>query len=109
MVKGGYQIINLNEHAHTSGVGAIHEGIYDRIEGTRKPILLSGIVVDGVEYHDTYIFPCVNGTNFVAVVGENPTTNKRIVINIQDNDVVTFTSNNAPSDEPSHGIPSGAN
>ena len=99
MVKGGYQIIDLGGHNHTSGVGAIHEGIYDKIEGTSKPILLSGIVLNAVEYHDTYIFPCVNGTNFVAVVGENPTTNQRIVINIQDNDVVTFTTNTAPSDE----------
>lgn len=96
MTKGGYQIINLNEHPHTSGVGAIHEGIYDRIEGTRKPILLSGIVLDDVEYHDTYIFPTINGTNYVAVVGRNPTTNEEIVINIQDTDVVTFTKTTSP-------------
>lgn len=96
MVKGGYQIINLNDHPHTSGVGMVHEGIYDKIEGTRKPILLSGITVDAVEYHDTYIFPTVNGTNFVAVVGTNPTTNSTIIINIQDNDVVTFTSTTSP-------------
>lgn len=97
MVKGGYQIINLNDHAHTSGVGAIHDGIYDKIEATRKPILLSGITVDAIEYHDTFIFPCVNGTNYVAVVGINPTTNQEIIINIQDNDVVTFTVETAPN------------
>lgn len=97
MIKGGYQIINLDSHNHTSGVGAIHEGIYDRIESTSKPILLSGIVVNSVEYHDTYIFPCVNGTNYVAVVGENPTTNERIIINIQDNDVVTFNITTSPN------------
>lgn len=98
MQKGGYQIINLNEHAHTSGVGAVHEGVYERIEGTRKPILLSGIVIDGVEYHDTYIFPTVNGTNYVAVVGRNPTTNEEFVVNIQDNDVVTFTKVTSPNE-----------
>ena len=97
MTKGGYQIIDLRNHAHTSGVGAVHEGIYDKIEGTRKAILLSGIVVDAVEYHDTYIFPAVNGTNFVAVVGTNPTTNETITVNIQDNDVVTFTKANSPT------------
>lgn len=97
MVKGGYQIINLDGHNHTSGVGTIHEGIYDRIEATKKPILLSGIVVNATEYHDTYIFPCVNGTSYVAVVGENPTTNERIVINIEDNDVVTFTIATSPN------------
>ena len=97
MTKGGYQIINLNNHPHTSGVGAVHEGIYDKIEATSKPILLSGIVVNAVEYHDTYIFPCVNGSNYVAVVGVNPTTNEEIVINIQDNDVVTFTITTSPN------------
>lgn len=97
MVKGGYQIINLNEHAHTAGVGAVHEGVYERIEGTRKPILLSGIVVDAVEYHDTYIFPTVNGTNYAAVVGRNPTTNEELIVNIQDNDVVTFTKATSPN------------
>lgn len=97
MQKGGYQIIDLRDHAHTAGVGAIHEGIYDKIEGTRKPILLSGIVLNAVEYHDTYIFPCVNGSNYVAVVGRNPTTNEEIHINIQDNDVVTFTVETSPN------------
>ena len=97
MQKGGYQIIDLKDHAHTSGVGAIHEGIYDKIEGTKKPILLSGIVVNAIEFHDTFIFPCVNGSNFVAVVGVNPTTNEQYVINIQDNDVVTFTISTSPN------------
>lgn len=97
MQKGGYQIIDLEGHNHTSGVGAVHDGIYEKIEGTPKAILLSGIVVNAVEYHDTYIFPCVNGTNYVAIVGENPTTNERITINIQDNDVVTFTITTSPN------------
>jgi hypothetical protein len=96
MLKGGYQIINLDGHNHTSGVGVVHEGIYDRIESTSKPILLSGIVVNDVEYHDAYIFPCVNGSNYVAVVGENPTTNARIIINIEDTDVVTFNITTSP-------------
>ena len=97
MLKGGYQIINLNDHPHTSGVGAVHEGIYDKIEGTRKPIMVSGITVDAVEYHDTFIFPTVNGTNFVAVIGTNPTTNETIVMNIEDTDVVTFTKTTSPN------------
>lgn len=97
MTKGGYQIINLDNHNHTSGVGAVHEGIYDKIEGTKKPILLSGIVVDAVEYHDTYIFPVVTGTTYVAVVGVNPSENVQIVIEVQDNDVVTFRKTTSPN------------
>ena len=97
MVKGGYQIIDLNGHNHTSEVGAIHEGIYDKIEATSKPILLSGITVNAVEYHDTFIFPCVNGNSYVAVVGANPTTNETIIINIEDTDVVTFNIATSPN------------
>lgn len=97
MTKGGYQIIDLGDANHTLGVGHVHEGIYDKIEGTRKPILLSGITVSGVEYHDTYIFPTVNGTSYVAVVGRNPTTNQELHINIEDTDVVTFTNETSPN------------
>lgn len=97
MTIGGYQIINLNDVNHSLGIGMVHEGIYERIEGTRKPLLLSGIVVAGVEYHDTYIFPTVNGTSYVAVVGRNPTTNTELHINIEDTDVVTFTQETSPN------------
>lgn len=97
MKKGGYQIIDLNSHNHTSGVGVVHEGIYDKIESTSKPILLSGVVVDGVEYHDTFIFPCVNGSNYVSIVGTNPTTNQTLIINIEDTDVATFTKTTSPN------------
>lgn len=97
MVKGGYQIIDLRDINHQIGIGQVHEGIYDKIESTRKAILLSGITIAGVEYHDTYIFPTVNGTNFVSVVGENPTTNVKIIMNIEDTDVVTFTNENSPA------------
>lgn len=97
MKKGSYQIIDLQNHNHTSGVGAIHEGLYDLIEGTSKPILLSGIAVNAVEYHDTFIFPCVQGSSYVAIVGTNPTTNETLIINIQDNDVVTFNITTSPN------------
>lgn len=97
MLKGGYQIIDLNNFDHRSNIGAMHEGIYEKIEGTHKPILLSGIVLNGTEYHDTFIFPCVNGSNYVAVVGVNPTTNEQIVINIEDTDAVTFTISTSPN------------
>lgn len=97
MQKGGYQIIDLNDHPHTSGVGAVHEGVYEKIEGTRKPILLSGITVDAVEYHDAFILPTVNGTNFAALVGFIPSEAKMLIVNIQDNDVVTFTTTTLPS------------
>lgn len=97
MATGGYQIIDLHNADHRLGTGIGHKGIYEKIEGTRKPILLSGIVVGGVEYHDTYIFPIVNGSSYVAVVGRNPTSNTELHINIEDTDVVTFTQETSPN------------
>lgn len=84
MLKGGYQIIDFNDHNHTVGVGAVHEGIYDKIEGTRKAILLSGIVVGGTEYHDMFVFPTVDGSNFVMTLD-------KYTITVEDTDVVTIT------------------
>lgn len=97
MATGGYQIISLDNANHSLGIGMVHEGIYEKIEGTRKPILLSGIVVSGVEYHDTYIFPTVNGSSYVAVVGRNLSTNTELHINIEDTDFVTFTQETSPN------------
>lgn len=98
MTIGGYQIINLNDVNHTLETGVVHEGIYEKIEGTRKPILLSGITVAGVEYHDTYILPVVNDSSYVAVVGRNPSTNTELRITIEDDDVVTFTQETSPTE-----------
>lgn len=36
MSKGGYQIIDLKNKNHNIGEAVHHEGIYDKIEGTRK-------------------------------------------------------------------------
>lgn len=89
MVKGGYQIINLEETPLRTGIGMQYDGLYEKIESTRKPILLSGINIDGVEYHDTYVEAHVDGSSFVMNV-----YGKKISIN--DNDVVEV-SNVAPS------------
>lgn len=85
MNKGGYQIIDLENKELTLGVGMVYNGIYDKVEGTRKPILISGLNIGGVEYHDTYVDFTVSGTNFVgSVYGKN--------ITISDVDVVTVSN-----------------
>lgn len=93
MLKGGYQIIDLQNKNHELGVGMLHEGIYDKIEGTRKAILLSGITFEGSELHDCFVVPSVNGSSFVcpitAVTGSN--TVRTILVTITDTDVVTVT------------------
>lgn len=54
--KGGYQIIDLQMKNITVGSpNSVHiPGIYDLILGTDKPYLISGVVVDNVEYEDRF-------------------------------------------------------
>lgn len=85
MKTGGYQIIDLKGVNHTTGVGMVHEGIYDDIESTRKVILLSGLVVDDIEYRDVFVEVNVDESNFViSVYGKT--------ITITDTDVVTVAN-----------------
>lgn len=101
MIKGGYQIIDLYNKNHGLNQTSYYDGIYEKIEGTKKPILLSGISIEGVEYHDTFIFPCVQAGNFVAVVGTNPTQNVTYIVNIgldgNGKTAVTFSSVTSPN------------
>ena len=85
MVKGGYQIIDLRDVNHQLGVGQTHYGIYDKIEGTRKVLLFSGITIAGAEYHDTYVELSVKGSNFEGTL-------YGYKISIADTDVVTISS-----------------
>ena len=56
MVKGGYKIINLNDTEINTTNGTTIAGIYESIENNyRKPLMLSGIVIESVEKPDTYI------------------------------------------------------
>lgn len=84
MNKGGYQIINLLNMNFVNTVSMVVDGIYDKIEGSIKPILLSGITIDDVEYHDLFVNPIVIGSSYViSAYG--------YIIEISDIDVVTVT------------------
>lgn len=85
MVKGGYQIIDLKNKILTSGVGVVYDGIYDKVEGTRKPILVSGLNVGGTEYHDSFVDFTVSGTTFTGTIYGK-------TITIADTDTVTVTN-----------------
>ena len=91
MVKGGYQIINLDGVVHNVGSGVTHEGIYERIDGTQKPIMLSGLNVGGTEYHDSYVTPKVVGSNYVIEVYDfkiTITANDRVIVNIKESNAI---------------------
>lgn len=66
MRKGGYRIIDFQDiNITTAGDGAVITGVYDAIEDAyRKPLLLSGLTLDGVEKPDCYITCEVTESNY---------------------------------------------
>lgn len=88
MKIGGYQIIDLENRQFTLDVGQQFKGLYEKIEGTRKPILLSGINFAGQELHDTFILFTPMGSNFVGII---PNGDMYMVVTVSDLDVVTVS------------------
>ena len=86
MNKGGYQILDLKNTNFALGTGAVVAGVYGKIAGTKKPILVSGIVIAGTEYHDTYVDFTVNNTVFEGVIYGKK-------ISIANTDTVTISEN----------------
>ena len=86
MNKGGYQILDLKNKSFALGTGAVVAGAYSTIAGTKKPILVSGIVIAGTEYHDTYVDFTVNNTVFEGII-----YGKKITI--ASTDTVTISEN----------------
>lgn len=70
MVKGGYQIINFNGVKLTKNTIDRISNIFDKIDGTNKAILLSGLNVDGVDYRDVVCTPIlIRGRYVIKVFG----------------------------------------
>lgn len=86
MIKGGYQIINLKNVALSDSAVNV-EGVYETIEGNYyKPLLLSGIYIDGKEMADIYVTATVEAGNYVISAYGG-------IITITANDEITFTKN----------------
>lgn len=86
MNKGGYQILDLKNTNFTLGTGAVVAGVYGKIAGTKKPVLVSGIVIAGTEYHDAYVDFTINNTAFEGII-----YGKKITI--ANTDTVTISEN----------------
>lgn len=67
MIKGGYKIIDFNDAPFVTGGSTITiNGIYDAVKGSyRKPLLLSGLNIDGTDRNDVYATPTISGSNYV--------------------------------------------
>ena len=87
MNVGGYQIIDLKNHNFEEGVGFTIDGIYDIIEATRKPILVSGVKFEGVELQDQFVMAKVIGSSYKLAYQFDEVTYLQILI--EDTDVVT--------------------
>ena len=86
MNKGGYQILDLKNTNFALGTGAVVAGAFETIRGTKKPILVSGIVIAGTEYHDTYVDFTVVSTAFEGTIYGKK-------ISIASTDTVTISEN----------------
>lgn len=86
MNKGGYQILDLKNTNFALGTGAVVAGVYGTIAGTKKPILVSGIVIAGKSYNDTYVDFTINNTAFEGTI-----YGKKITI--ASTDTVTISEN----------------
>lgn len=68
MKNGGYIIIDLKDVSLSATPVAI-AGIYNRVKDNyRKPILLSGIVIEGVEMADCFVDLHVSSTSYVGAL-----------------------------------------
>lgn len=65
MKKGGYKIINLNNN-DLSQASFTLDGVYEEIEGNyQKALLLSGIIIDGVEKADVFVTAEIVNSKYV--------------------------------------------
>ena len=86
MNKGGYQILDLKNTNFALGTGAVVSGAYSKIADTKKPILVSGIMIAGTEYHDTYVDFTVVSSAFEGIIYGKK-------ISIANTDTVTISEN----------------
>ena len=65
--KGGYKIIDFKGTPFVTGGSPLKvDGIYDTVDASyRKPLLLSGINIDGKERNEGYVTPALSGSNYV--------------------------------------------
>lgn len=88
MTKGGYQILDLSGYSFRTGSTTYVKDAYEKIEGTRKVILVSGLEVDGVEYRDAFVDFTVESGNFVGSMYD---VSINVGSSVDGNDPITIT------------------
>lgn len=74
MKQGGYHIVDFKDTA-LSAESVTIPGIYESIEGSlTKPILISGVILDGVEQRDCFVIPdSADGSYTISAYGKTIT------------------------------------
>ena len=88
--KGGYKIIDLKNKPLQKNVGMVYDGIYEKIKNTTKQIVISGLNLDGKEYHDFSINFYLDGTKYTSQEFRLDTQGD-VVLEIENTDVVTIS------------------
>lgn len=84
---GGYQIIDFKDTNLVSGNGKTVNGVYEALEGTyRKPILITGLTIDGVEQNDVFVQVTVADGSFKIELVQGSLV-------ITDDDTISYIAN----------------
>lgn len=91
--NGGYKIIDLHDvNLVTDSDAVTIKGVHEAIESNhRKPLLLSGLVVDGVEKPSQYVVFTNSGGTFAAKLFDNA-SGKQLSITVTAVDAVQLTA-----------------
>lgn len=89
-MRGGYIIADFKKTALTSGTQASIEGLFNSVSSPyKKPVMVSGLVIGGVEYPAFYAVFVKNANNYEAQVSINGTA---LTIVVTPEDGVTVTT-----------------
>lgn len=93
MFKGGYKLIDFKESNIVLNESTTIKGVYDAIKHNyRKPTLITGLVIGGVEKEDTFV-NFEHGENVYNGLLGITANNKVLFITIDNNDNVTIAEN----------------
>lgn len=88
MKKGGYQIIDLKNFDIHHGNSVTIKGIYNILKEVKKPLLLSGIIVDSEKQQDQFIIPTWDSLNCIIEIKLK--TQSKYQATVKPDDTVTF-------------------
>ena len=68
MKNGGYVIVDFDGVNFKYDTPVKIDGIYNKIKGGTKPLLFSGMVIDGTAYGDRFVSPEITGNSCVVPI-----------------------------------------